>query len=235
MTTVLIPAKTEAQVLAAAPAVEQWDWPSVSVPAKSLAYECVKRILDVIISAALLVLLWPVMLSIAVLVKLASRGPVFFSQSRAGLNGEPFTMHKFRSMRNGAQDDRKLVEHLNQQSGPVFKIPEDPRLTGLGRFLRRSSLDELPQLLNVLRGEMTLVGPRPLWLPEAAKATGPARLRTKVKPGLTCLWQISGRSELTYDQWVQLDLYYIDHRGTLLDLMILVQTIPAVLTGRGAY
>ena len=198
-------------------------------------YEQAKRAMDIVLSVAMLLLLWPLMLLIATLVKFSSRGSVLFRQKRAGLNGEPFTMYKFRSMRNGAEDDRALVEHLNHHSGPVFKIPEDPRLTKLGRFLRRSSLDELPQLFNVLLGEMSIVGPRPLWLPEAAKANGSAKLRTTVKPGLTCLWQISGRSELSYDQWVLLDLYYIRRRGILLDLMIIAQTIPAVLTGHGAY
>jgi len=168
-------------------------------------------------------------------VKLTSRGPVLFRQVRAGLNELPFTMFKFRTMRLGAEDDRELLAHLNEQSGPVFKIPEDPRLTPVGRFLRRSSLDELPQLFNVLRGEMSLVGPRPLWMVEARQARGAARLRTLVKPGLTCLWQISGRSELDYDTWVEMDLFYIRRRSFLLDLLITIQTIPAVLSGRGAY
>ena len=144
-------------------------------------------------------------------------------------------MYKFRTMRNGAQDERELVAHLNEQTGPVFKIAADPRVTWIGRFLRRSSIDELPQLFNVLSGKMSLVGPRPLWLPEALQSVGAARLRMRIKPGLTCLWQISGRSELTYDQWVLLDLYYIRHRSLLLDLLIIAQTIPAVLSARGAY
>jgi len=235
MTTVLAPVMLRPAPAVAAPLRLEPEWECVHIPPMGLAYEWTKRALDIVISAALIALLWPPMLLIAVLVKLTSRGPILFRQPRAGLNGGAFTMYKFRSMRDGAQDDRKLVEHLNQQSGPVFKIPEDPRLTGFGRFLRRSSLDELPQLFNVLRGEMTLVGPRPLWLPEAEEAAGRARLRTSVKPGLTCLWQISGRSELSYERWVELDLYYICRRSTLLDLMILGQTIPAVLTGRGAY
>ena len=235
MTTVVAPAEPKAHSLTAPPAAGALEGEFFTVASASRAYERTKRALDVLVSAALLVALSPVMLLIAAVVKLTSRGPALFRQPRAGLGGRPFTMYKFRSMRDGAEDDRELLEHLNHQDGPVFKIPEDPRLTRFGRFLRRSSLDELPQLFNVLRGEMTLVGPRPLWLPEARKATGPARLRTTVKPGLTCLWQISGRSELPYDQWVLLDLYYIRHRGTLLDLMILFQTIPAVLTGRGAY
>jgi lipopolysaccharide/colanic/teichoic acid biosynthesis glycosyltransferase len=172
---------------------------------------------------------------VAILVKLTSRGEVFFKQTRIGLNGRSFTMYKFRSMCKGAQDDRKFLADLNEQDGPVFKIADDPRLTSIGKFLRSSSLDELPQLWNVLKGEMAIVGPRPLWQPEAEKASPRARLRTWVKPGLTCLWQISGRSEVGYDEWVELDLYYIQNRSLLLDLLIVLQTIPAVLSGRGAY
>ncbi|MBS3821186.1 MAG: sugar transferase [Planctomycetes bacterium] len=204
-------------------------------PAGGAAYLAVKRVLDIVLSVALLVLLSPVMLLTALLVKLSSRGPIIFSQTRAGTDGQPFTMYKFRTMRSGAQDDVDFLRHRNYQNGPVFKLPEDPRLTFVGKFLRRSSIDELPQLFNVLRGEMSLVGPRPLWLPEAQRTTGAARLRMKVTPGLTCLWQISGRSELTYEQWILLDLYYLRSRGLLLDLLIMVQTIPAVLCGHGAY
>ena len=211
------------------------DGPAALTPAGGAIYERAKRVLDVVGALILLALASPLMLFAAVLVKLTSRGPIIFKQARAGVDEKPFTMYKFRTMRSGAQDDRELLSHLNQQDGPVFKIPDDPRLTPVGRFLRRSSIDELPQLFNVLGGRMSLVGPRPLWLPEARQAVGAARLRTKVKPGLTCLWQISGRSELDYDEWILLDLYYIGHRGFLLDLLIIIQTIPAVLSGRGAY
>jgi lipopolysaccharide/colanic/teichoic acid biosynthesis glycosyltransferase len=144
-------------------------------------------------------------------------------------------MYKFRTMRVGAEDDVDFLRGRNYQNGPVFKLPEDPRLTWAGKFLRRSSIDELLQLFNVLRGEMSLVGPRPLWLPEAQRCRGAARLRTSVKPGLTCLWQISGRSELSYEQWILLDLYYIRSRSLLLDGLIIAQTFPAVLSGHGAY
>ncbi|MCK5114814.1 MAG: sugar transferase, partial [Phycisphaerae bacterium] len=158
-----------------------------------------------------------------------------FQQTRAGKNAKPFTMLKFRTMRIGAQDDRVLLTHLNHQNGPIFKAVDDPRLVRFGKFLRQSSIDELPQLFNVLTGKMSLVGPRPLWMPEAEKAIGAAKLRTQVKPGLTCLWQISGRSELSYEQWVVLDLYYIRKRNLLLDMLIIAQTIPAVLSAHGAY
>ena len=206
-----------------------------SIPRESYLYRIVKRSVDIVVSSALLLLLSPLICVVAIMVKLTSRGGMFFTQVRVGHNGQPFTMYKFRSMRQGAQGDQEFLSHLNEQEGPIFKIAEDPRLTLVGKFLRRSSLDELPQLWNVLKGEMAIVGPRPLWKPEAEKASRRARLRTRIKPGLTCLWQISGRSELGYDKWVELDLYYIQNRSLLLDLLIVLQTIPAVLSGRGAY
>lgn len=206
-----------------------------TMPVQRQTYLAIKRLIDIVLSLVAIILMLPVMLLVSLLIKLTSKGPVIFKQERAGRDNKPFTMYKFRTMRKGAEDDRKLLAHLNTQSGPVFKIPEDPRLTKIGRFLRRSSLDELPQLFNVLRGDMSLVGPRPLWMPEALQATGAATFRSRVKPGLTCLWQISGRSELSYEEWVLLDLYYIAHRSTLLDMLILVQTIPAVLSTHGAY
>lgn len=199
------------------------------------AYELAKRALDVALASALLVLLAPLMGLVALLIKLTSPGPVIFKQQRAGLGGSPFMMYKFRTMRVGAENDRATLAAHNEKDGPVFKMCNDPRLTRLGRWLRKSSIDELPQLVNVLRGQMSLVGPRPLWMPEAIRVVGRARIRAHVKPGLTCLWQISGRSELSYDEWVALDSYYVYHRGMWLDLMIMVQTIPAVLSGRGAY
>jgi lipopolysaccharide/colanic/teichoic acid biosynthesis glycosyltransferase len=191
--------------------------------------------MDVVLALALLVLLAPLMLLVAAAVKLTSRGGVIFRQSRAGINGRPFVMYKFRTMHVGAEDARGEILHLNEKDGPVFKIARDPRLTPVGGLLRRSSLDELPQLINVLRGQMSLVGPRPLWMPEAQRTVGQARLRMAVKPGLTCLWQVSGRSELSYHEWVKLDLHYVRNRGMLLDLAILLQTVPAVISARGAY
>jgi len=210
-------------------------WPRPVAREGQSAYEVAKRVVDVFVAAALIVLLAPVMLVAAAVVKLTSPGPAIFKQTRAGLGGRPFTMYKFRTMRQGAERARYSLVHLNEKDGPVFKIANDPRLTPVGRWLRRSSIDELPQLFNVLRGEMSLVGPRPLWLPEADKTEGRARLRAAVKPGLTCLWQISGRSELSYDEWVGLDLCYVHNRSMLLDLMIMVQTVPVVISARGAY
>lgn len=187
------------------------------------------------VASSLIVLLSPLMLIVAAMVKLTSRGPVIFRQTRGGLHGVPFTMYKFRSMVDRAEEARKALAHLNEKDGPVFKIADDPRLTPVGRLLRCSSIDELPQLFNVLKGEMSLVGPRPLWMPEADRTEGAARMRMDVKPGLTCLWQISGRSELSYKEWVSLDLYYVKHRSMILDLLIMAQTIPAIISARGAY
>jgi lipopolysaccharide/colanic/teichoic acid biosynthesis glycosyltransferase len=208
---------------------------AAAAPGGGPGYRAIKHLLDVVVAAVLIVVLAPLMLLIVILIKLSSRGPVIFTQTRAGRDCRPFTMYKFRSMRVGAEGDREFLSHLNRQNGPVFKAPDDPRLIWAGKFLRRSSLDELPQLFNVLLGQMSLVGPRPLWLPEAQRAKGAAKLRTRVRPGLTCLWQISGRSELAYEQWILLDLYYIRRRSLALDLLILIQTIPAVLSGHGAY
>ncbi len=198
-------------------------------------YNLAKRIFDIVGGTVLLVLAMPIMVLTALAIKMTSRGPVFFCQKRTGLGGRTFTMYKFRSMCLGADDARPVLEKLNENNGPAFKIKHDPRVTRIGRFLRRSSLDELPQLINVLAGKMSLVGPRPLPVVEAESVKGAGRLRTAVKPGLTCLWQISGRNELTFEQWMHMDLYYIRHRSLLLDLAILVQTIPAVLSAHGAY
>lgn len=208
---------------------------AAAIPAGGAVYAFLKRLGDILGSAGLIVLLSPLMVLAAAFIKLTSRGPVLFRQTRVGLNSQPFTMYKFRTMRPNAEADQVFLRERNCQNGPVFKLRDDPRLLRGGKFLRRSSIDELPQLFNVLSGKMSLVGPRPLWKPEADQAVGPAKLRTRVKPGLTCLWQISGRSELSYEQWVVLDLYYIRRRSLLLDLLILIQTIPAVLSAHGAY
>ena len=198
-------------------------------------YDFAKRVFDLTAGSILLIMAMPVMVLTAIVIKIASRGPIFFNQQRAGLNGKVFTMHKFRSMCPGAEDAKPILEKLNENNGPAFKIKHDPRVTRIGRFLRRSSLDELPQLINVLSGNMSLVGPRPLPVSEARNVKGAGRMRTTVKPGLTCLWQISGRNELTFEQWMHMDLYYIRHRSFLLDLAIFIQTIPAVLSAHGAY
>jgi exopolysaccharide biosynthesis polyprenyl glycosylphosphotransferase len=201
----------------------------------SLLQLMAKRALDVALSSLLLILGWPVVVAIAALIKVTSGGgSVLFRQTRCGLNGRSFTLYKFRTMVEDAEERRHQLLHLNEMSGPVFKLKLDPRITWLGRFLRRFSLDELPQLWNVLRGDMSLVGPRPPIPEEVAKYQRWQRRRLAMKPGLTCLWQVSGRNEIDFDRWMQLDLEYIDSWTPMLDLKILLRTIPAVLSGRGA-
>jgi exopolysaccharide biosynthesis polyprenyl glycosylphosphotransferase len=195
-----------------------------------------KQVLDYVVAAIALVVLALPMAVIALLIKITSPGPVLFRQLRSGLNGAPFTMYKFRTMVTDAEQRKHELERLNEMQGPVFKITNDPRVTPLGRLLRRFSLDELPQLFNVLRGEMSIVGPRPLPVDEVRRIHDPAhRRRLSVKPGLTCLWQISGRNQIRdFREWVRLDLEYIDNWSLWLDLKILFRTIPAVLSGKGA-
>lgn len=193
-----------------------------------------KRALDVALATVLLLLGLPVVGVIALLIKITSGGTVLFRQTRCGLNGRFFTLYKFRTMVEDAENKREELIHLNEMSGPVFKLRADPRVTAFGRFLRRFSLDELPQLWNVVRGDMSLVGPRPPIPEEVAHYKRWQRRRLAMKPGLTCLWQVSGRNELDFDRWMELDLEYIDSWSPLLDFKILMRTIPAVLSGRGA-
>jgi len=184
----------------------------------------------------LLTLVVPIIPLIALAIKLTSSGPVFFRQQRSGLNGAPFTIYKFRTMTSNAEQLKHELAAMNEMSGPVFKVTNDPRVTSLGKFLRKWSLDELPQLINVLRGEMSLVGPRPLPVDEVRRFSDLAhRRRLSVKPGLTCLWQVKGRNQISdFKEWVRLDLEYIDNWSLWLDLQILLRTIPAVLRGTGA-
>jgi exopolysaccharide biosynthesis polyprenyl glycosylphosphotransferase len=195
-----------------------------------------KQLMDLSGAVLALVLFSWLFLLLATLIKLTSAGPVFFRQQRAGLNGQPFTMYKFRTMVSNAEQLKAELAALNEMSGPVFKVTNDPRVTPVGRFLRKYSLDELPQLFNVLRGEMSFVGPRPLPVDEVARFDDPAhRRRLSVKPGLTCLWQVRGRNQIAeFTDWVRLDLEYIDHWSLWLDVKILLRTIPVVFTGNGA-
>jgi exopolysaccharide biosynthesis polyprenyl glycosylphosphotransferase len=195
----------------------------------------VKRLIDYVGAVALLVLLAPVFAVIAAVIRLTSPGRAIFRQRRCGLNGRPFDMLKFRSMVNDAEQRKAELEARNEMKGPVFKVSDDPRVTRVGRFLRRHGLDELPQLWNVLRGEMSLVGPRPLPVEEVHRFDDDAhRRRLSVLPGLTCHWQVRGRNEIDdFNEWVRLDLEYIDHWSLWLDCKILLATIPAVLLGRG--
>lgn len=195
----------------------------------------VKRLVDIGLGAVLLVLSGPLMLLLAVLIKLDSVGPVLFAQERMGYNKRRFRMYKFRTMTVDAEARLAAIEHLNEKSGPIFKIRHDPRITRVGRWLRRTSLDELPQLFNVLAGDMSLVGPRPLSLRDALGLSEAwQKRRFSVMPGLTCLWQVSGRSNLSFEEWMQLDLEYIDRWTLGLDCLILLRTVPAVLQREGA-
>jgi lipopolysaccharide/colanic/teichoic acid biosynthesis glycosyltransferase len=174
------------------------------------------------------------MLPAAILIKLTSHGPVLFRQKRCGHNGRQFVMYKFRSMIDNAEQRRLELEPLNEMDGPVFKSSRDPRITIIGKIIRRFSIDELPQVFNVLRGDMSLVGPRPPLPEEVARYERWQRRRLSMKPGMTCLWQISGRNEVSFEDWMKLDLTYIDNWSLLLDLKILLKTVPVVLLGRGA-
>jgi lipopolysaccharide/colanic/teichoic acid biosynthesis glycosyltransferase len=171
---------------------------------------------------------------VALAIKLTSPGPVIFRQERAGFHGRRFRMYKFRTMVADAEHIRDRVLHLNRMSGPVFKASHDPRLTAVGRLLRKLSLDELPQLVNVLKGEMSLVGPRPLPLYEASLIKGAQRRRLAMRPGITGPWQVAGRNTVDFDEWMRLDLLYVDRWSLALDLRILARTIPVVLSGTGA-
>jgi exopolysaccharide biosynthesis polyprenyl glycosylphosphotransferase len=193
-----------------------------------------KRAIDLALSLALFVVTIPIQILAAAAIRVLSGAPVLFRQVRCGLNGRQFTLLKFRTMEHGAEERLAEISHLNEMTGPVFKARRDPRLTATGRVLRRLSIDELPQLWNVIVGDMSLVGPRPP-LPEEVSRYEPwQRRRLSMKPGLTCLWQVSGRSELDFDRWMALDLKYIDTWSPMLDLKILLKTVPAVLSGRGA-
>jgi len=195
----------------------------------------VKRAFDLACAGLALVLLSPIWLLIALAIKLDSPGPVLFRQMRSGREGRPFVLYKFRSMYEGAETDMERLLAMNEASGPLFKIKDDPRRTRVGRFLRRTSLDELPQILNVLRGDMSLVGPRPALASEVAQYQDWHRKRLEVLPGLTGLWQVSGRSDLSFDEMVMLDIYYGENWSLGTDLRILLRTVPQVLFGDGAY
>jgi exopolysaccharide biosynthesis polyprenyl glycosylphosphotransferase len=196
----------------------------------------VKQLLDFFGSLVLLIFLALPLAVVAVVIKVTSPGPVLFRQQRSGLNGRPFTIYKFRTMVTNAEQLKAELAAMNEMSGPVFKVSQDPRVTRVGRWLRKFSIDEFPQLYNVLRGEMSLVGPRPLPVDEVKQFSDMAhRRRLSVKPGLTCLWQVSGRNDVSdFQDWVRLDLEYIDNWSLWLDLKILWRTVPIVLTGAGA-
>jgi len=194
-----------------------------------------KRVLDFWLALAALIVVFPVLVLVAALIRITSPGPIFFTQKRIGLNKRKFSIYKFRSMAVDAESKMRQLEHLNELSGPVFKIKNDPRITPLGKFLRKTSIDELPQLFNVLKGDMSLVGPRPMSIRDFELFSEDwHRRRFSVRPGITCLWQVNGRNSIPFERWMELDMQYIDKWSLWLDLKILARTIPAVLRGFGA-
>jgi len=195
----------------------------------------VKRTIDVVTALVALVVLSPVLALVGLAIVLESPGSPIFRQVRIGKGETPFVLYKFRSMHRAAQEQKQQLAALNEADGPLFKIKDDPRVTAVGRFLRRTSLDELPQLVNVLRGEMSIIGPRPPLPEEVEQYQDWHKKRLQISPGLTGLWQVSGRSELTFDEMVMLDLFYIENWSLGLDLRIALRTIPKVLLGDGAY
>jgi len=195
-----------------------------------------KRTLDVVLCSLGLVLLSPLLLCVVILIKFESKGSAFFKQKRVGRYNEPFTMYKFRSMREDAESRRNELEANNESaSGVIFKMKRDPRITRAGSIIRKTSIDELPQLINVLRGEMSLVGPRPPLPSEVAQYSRSDRARLNATPGITGLWQVAGRSDIPFDKQVKLDVEYIEKQSIWMDLMVLLKTIPAVIKARGAY
>ncbi|MBN2185747.1 MAG: sugar transferase [Candidatus Krumholzibacteriota bacterium] len=214
---------------------------------RSALERVLKRSIDVAVSLAVLVLGFPFFLAIGLLIKLTSRGPVFFKQRRVGENGRPFFLYKFRSMKIGCDDSihREFTQNYIQGQEPqtsldgeavaLYKIVDDPRITAIGGFLRRTSLDELPQFINILRNEMSVVGPRPPMEYEYEHYDDWHKLRVKIKPGLTGLWQVSGRSTVPFQEMVMLDLYYIEHWSLKMDLNIMIKTVPVMLAGTGGY
>lgn len=210
---------------------------TLEVEAKQLspAYRATKRAFDIVSSLICLLVLLPLFIAVALAVRLTSKGPVFYASTRVGLQGKPFRFLKFRSMYMDAHKRLQELQKFNEREGPIFKMRQDPRVTPIGRFMRRYSLDELPQLLHVLSGQMSMVGPRPPIPSEVEKYDCVARGRLAVKPGITCYWQVMGRSDLTFDEWIELDLRYIEKMCLWEDLVILVKTPRAVLLGKGAY
>lgn len=198
-------------------------------------YRILKRLTDLLVTVLLFILFLPIIPVVTVLIKLDSRGPILFKQKRVGKNGKEFDFFKFRSMVQGAENVINALRPLSAADGPIFKLKDDPRVTPVGRFLRRSSLDELPQLINVLKGDMSIVGPRPNLPSEVAHYQPWQRRRLNVTPGITCLWQIAGRSHIGFNEWMRLDLEYIQKRSYATDLKIMVKTLPAVIARKGAY
>lgn len=207
----------------------------LSYDRKSFAFRFVKRSFDIAAACVGLVALSPVFLATAVAIKADDGGPVFFSQMRAGKDGRDFRFYKFRSMCTNAEALFEKMQEQNEQTGNAFKIRDDPRITKVGKFIRKYSIDELPQLINVIRGDMSIVGPRPILSHQMAKCSDYEKQRLSVRPGLTCIWQISGRADIKWEQWVELDLKYIREMSLWNDLKIILKTVPVVLKGDGGY
>lgn len=206
-----------------------------TVKEKKKVYYILKRTIDIVGSIFGLILLSPIFILISILIKLEDpKGKIIFKQNRNGKNGEIFKMYKFRSMVHNAEELLISLQEKNEMNGPVFKIKEDPRITKIGKFIRRTSIDELPQLINVLKGDMSLVGPRPPIPREVKQYNDYQMQRLSVKPGITCIWQVSGRNNIDFDEWVELDLKYIRERSTFLDLKLIIMTIPALLGDKNA-
>ena len=197
-------------------------------------YEFLKRLMDIICSMSALIVLAPILIVVAILIKIESKGPVIFSQERVGINNKKFKMYKFRSIVVNAEDMKGKLEKQNERKGPMFKIKNDPRVTTIGRFIRKTSIDELPQLINILKGEMSIVGPRPS-LPKEVIQFEPWMLeRLKVKPGLTCYWQVQGRDHIEFEDWMRLDVKYVKDRNFLLDIKLIFKTFFVFLGDQNA-
>ena len=197
-------------------------------------YEKIKRFFDICLSSAALVVLSPLLLVIAILIYLEDKGPVIYSQTRIGKDGRAFKLYKFRSMCVDADEKLKDLQKLNERDGPVFKIKNDPRVTKIGKFIRKTCIDELPQLVNIIKGDMSIVGPRPPLPNEVEQYNSYQKQRLLVVPGLTCYWQIQKGEETTFDEWVELDLKYIKERSILLDFRLILLTFKVILSGKGA-
>ena len=198
-------------------------------------YEVIKRVIDVVCSFVGVLVLSPLFVVIAIIIKITSKGPVFFSQRRVGKNGKEFDMYKFRSMVINAEELKEKLAAQNEMSGPMFKMKDDPRVTKVGKFIRKTSIDELPQLLNVLKGDMSLVGPRPSLPKEVAQFEDWMYRRLEVKPGLTCYWQVSGRNNIDFEDWMKLDIKYVDERSTWIDIKLIFKTVGVLFGDKNAH
>lgn len=198
-------------------------------------YEVIKRLIDIVCSFLGVLVLSPLFIIIAIIVKFTSKGPVFFSQKRVGKSGREFDMYKFRSMVVNAEELKEELAAKNEMSGPMFKMKDDPRVTKVGKFIRKTSIDELPQLWNVLKGDMSLVGPRPSLPKEVAQFENWMYKRLEVKPGLTCYWQVSGRNNIDFEDWMKLDIKYVDERSTWIDIKLIFKTMGVLFGDKNAH